>query len=324
MSSSACQGFQSCLDPPIIEPRVLKLRLTPSKSNLSQSSGSNSKPTVSDSQTQLESQNEQNKVTRNKKADMGGWSFFQALSIISESKKNDAEKEKVYVHPLIKRSSSMLSKRSLEMCTESLGSETGSDVSDTNFDEFSSLSVESEKFPTRQCSKLGEILAAKRLNRSRSFPPPLTSISGSSGIQVRPRREGGRLVLEAVTISSRRTYFHAERSDGRLKLRLLNDSPSSYDNDAEQEEEEEEVEEMGKSFQAEEKVVEADGAENEDEDGDEVYDEENGEMGEEMDGICGNVGGELGIKKLSRPSRCKEGGRGNRGLMNWETFWVAT
>ncbi|KAF3436304.1 hypothetical protein FNV43_RR23396 [Rhamnella rubrinervis] len=343
-SSSVCQGLQSCLEPRLVEPRVLKLRLAPPPTKLK--SSNSSKPFVSNFDPLEESQNELKNTSSSNKLDAnnGGWSFLQALSNTSESGKT----EKVYVHPLVKRSSSLLSKESLEMCTESLGSETGSDVSESSYNsEIALLSVENEKFPTtttRQSSRLREVWSPpppkKRLNRSTSFPPPLTSISGSVGLQVRPHREEGRLVLEAVTVSSCRTYFHAERADGRLRLRLVNNFPPNYDNDdAEnqevEEEEEEKEEEMGMSIGAdEEQVVEAEGvdenesAENENNEVCHGEEEEEEEIGEgcwgEMEGNSGNVRGEMGMEKLSRPSRCKDGGCGKKRLMNWEPFCVAT
>nr|AFK46160.1 unknown [Lotus japonicus] len=57
--------------------------------------------------------------------DERGWSFLQALTKPTSSNCNKEEDDKVYVHPTVKRSSSLLSEKSLEMCTESLGSETG-------------------------------------------------------------------------------------------------------------------------------------------------------------------------------------------------------
>ena len=67
----------------------------------------------------------------------GGWSFLQSLAtnnINSETnKQDDSEKDKdVYTPPNFKRSSSMLSAKSLEMCTENLGSETSSDGSESS------------------------------------------------------------------------------------------------------------------------------------------------------------------------------------------------
>ncbi|KAK4355528.1 hypothetical protein RND71_024499 [Anisodus tanguticus] len=145
---------------------------------------------------------------------VGGWSIIQALeNPYQYSRKGDAEDE-VYVHPLVKPCS--LNTKSLEMCTESLGSETGNDISE-NIEEFSPfLSERENNFHGAQRSKCREF--AKKFNRAASFPPPLSSMSGNEGVQVRPHREGGRLVLNAVTITSCNSNFRAERANGRLKL----------------------------------------------------------------------------------------------------------
>ncbi|PON55287.1 The fantastic four family [Parasponia andersonii] len=314
MSTSVCQGLQSCLEPGLVESRVLRLKLALPKTNPTRSSAPNCLPCVSSSsQPQQTPQNDENdnviEVSDKKPVDVSGWSFLQALA----NTKNDPEPEKVYVHPMVKRSASMLSAKSLEMCTESLGSETGSDNGDSSGDEMSLLSVQREA----KSSNRRQVQAPKRyLNRSTSFPPPLTSVSGSPGFQVRPHREDGRLVLKAVIVSSARSSFHAERVDGRLRLRLI---------DVEAEEEEEEEEEVEEE---EEEVVEEDGVETEVED-----EEENREDGDEteevllsgdMEGHNGNAGDEMGNGKLCRPRGCKEDGRGNMVLMNWEQFLVAT
>ncbi|KAF2325169.1 hypothetical protein GH714_024814 [Hevea brasiliensis] len=102
----------------------------------------------------------------------------------------------------------MLSEKSLEMCTESLGSETGSDGGES--DEMALLSLSNVNHESlREKSKFRE--TKRMMSRSTSFPPPLTSISGSTTVQVRPHREGGRLVLKAVSVSSCQAYFRAEQ-----------------------------------------------------------------------------------------------------------------
>uniref|UniRef100_A0A5B7AC38 FAF domain-containing protein n=1 Tax=Davidia involucrata TaxID=16924 RepID=A0A5B7AC38_DAVIN len=218
MSSIVCQGLQSCLEPRLVEPLVLRHKLAQSPCMLQQ-------------QEHLEnSQSEENKNSKSKSndnSDLGGWSFMQALSITSNNTKEVTEKE-VYVHPLVKRSSSTLSTKSLEMCTESLGSETGSEISESS-DELSSLSSESHKFQAIQPSK--SLQFTKKLNHRGIFPPPLSSISGSDCVQVRPHREDGRLVMKAVTVSSPNTCFQAERVDGRLRLSLLKDCSLNDDDD---------------------------------------------------------------------------------------------
>lgn len=250
-------------------------------------------------------------------ADLGGWSFLQAITNNSQTTKDyDTKNDKVYVHPLVKRCSSWLSEKSLEMCTESLGSETGSGAiitEITNKDESSLpslLSDNNNNGPMKQeASKLSEFHVSKKSkNHCRSFPPPLTSISGSSGVHVRPHREAGRLVLEAVPVPSNNSLFHAVRSDGRLMLHLV------HDKEATEEEEEEEfeqvLEEKDVEHEAEKEVEEEVATEAEEEE------EEEGIFEEEDD-----WNSEVRFGKLPRATRCMEGGHGKR---PWEPVWVST
>ncbi|OMP05148.1 hypothetical protein CCACVL1_02042 [Corchorus capsularis] len=57
--------------------------------------------------------------------DMGGWSMLQSLANSNTKMSTD---NKVYVHPLIKRSSSKLDEKSFAMCIESSGNEIDSEV----------------------------------------------------------------------------------------------------------------------------------------------------------------------------------------------------
>ncbi|KAF8009639.1 hypothetical protein BT93_J0601 [Corymbia citriodora subsp. variegata] len=174
---------------------------------------------------------------------------------IQEAKKQDGEKRTwdlilsqesadskslppPYVHPLGKRSASSLSEKSLQVCTESLGSETGSDA----FSSYPPSEVgdmedgkEEEQEPLQQEGMLPQSFdredfdvvkynyAASRKIRPRSFPPPLPSLSLEDGasLSVHSRRDNGRLVLEAVSISSEKN-FQAQREDGRLILTFVN------------------------------------------------------------------------------------------------------
>ncbi|KAF5188940.1 Fantastic four [Thalictrum thalictroides] len=222
-TTTVCRvGLQSCLEPKIVEPLTLHLTLVSPKPNSPQSIID--APPLSD----LESDNEEREVHEymeniNNKKDItsssnGGWSFIESLT----KDANEDKETTPYVHPLDKRSMSTLTNKSLELCTESLGSETGSDISDEN-DLYSSSSSsddsESRKFqlPIRERSRFSRLLHKKAAIRP-SFPPPLTSISGSDYVQFTPHREGGRLVIKAVTIATAPTCFEAERSNGRLRL----------------------------------------------------------------------------------------------------------
>ncbi|XP_059625382.1 protein FANTASTIC FOUR 3-like [Cornus florida] len=289
MSSSVCQGLPSCPEPPLVESLVLRHKLTPPKSNFSQSHNNCS----GDSEHK----------SNNNDDELGDWSCIQALS-------NASHKETVYVHPLVKRSSSILSMKSLEMCTESLGSETGSDISD----EFSSLLSENQNFHTMHHRSKPRQFTKKVIGND-SFPPPLSSISGSDTVRVRPHREGGRLVIEAVSVS-RNTYLQANRVNGRLRLCLLKDC-SSYCQSTETKDEEK----VTKCYEELERDENGDQEQNVDDDDYDHHDDSGGDCSSEGNG--GNVGCEIGIEEVPRPSRCKEGGSGNKEMSSWGSFYVA-
>lgn len=237
------------------------------------------------------------KMTSNNGDYLGGWSFLQALSNTTRSSENENENEKVYVHPLVKKPSSILSEKSLQMCTESLGSETGSTVSESGDELTSSSSLmeieKSRRIPTFSMIK-------DRSTITSSFPPPITTIrGGSSGrVKVKSQREDGRLLIKAVGVGTAQSCFKAERKGGRLTLRFLDNSKEGDQND------------LYDGFN--QNLVQ----------GDESYDvNENDE-----DDTSGDVGDEVEVSNLSRPSSCKEecASRSCKGMLNWETFCVAT
>ncbi|XP_017614264.1 protein FANTASTIC FOUR 1-like [Gossypium arboreum] len=301
MFSSVCQGLQLCLEPRIVESHFLRLKLAPPSSfqdsietptpcftNPSEPEPISYHNDYDDTDINITDGNNNSDNISKQNADMGVWSFLQSLA----GPKDSTENNEVYVHPLVKSSASALSKESLEMCTESLGSETGSDISDDITFGCYSPSKHRENSVTRRMSysrsfpphltsisgsnmsynplKTRENLVMKRMSSSSSssFPPPLTSISGSNGVQVTSHREGGRLVLQAVNVPSCQTYFHVERSEGRLRLCLLKettaDTPIFDDKEEEEEEEgeevteEDEVVEEGEVLYEENDVVEED------------------------------------------------------------------
>ncbi|KAL4383563.1 hypothetical protein GQ457_15G022810 [Hibiscus cannabinus] len=225
MSSSVCQGLQSWLELRHIEPRSLRMKLAPPPSSIAP-------PTESYTQVKDAIDDDDCKPIGNQNVDTGGWSFLQSLANANANDSNPAPNDKVYVHPLVKRSASTLSETSLEMCTESLGSETGSEVSDS-IDHISLLSLENGVYISTS--------TRKKTSRASSFPPPLTSLSGSNGVKFKSHREGGRLVLQAVTIPACTSYFHRERSEGRLRLSLLKDADEASEDDDDKEEYQEEV-----------------------------------------------------------------------------------
>ncbi|KAJ7972802.1 Protein FANTASTIC FOUR like [Quillaja saponaria] len=320
-SPSVCKGLQSCLEPRLIEPCVLRFKLAPLEARFSQTSALVTKPCHpnSDPQEKSHATNQELGMKNPRTADMGGWSFLQSLTDNSNGTKTEVQTEKIYVHPLVKSHSSKLSTKCLEMCTESLGSETGNNVIDSS-DDNALFSLESDNCTTRKpISKANKISVLNRFNCRSSFPPPLTSITELGGVQVRPHREDGRLVMKAETISFPCSHFHAERTNGRLQIRLLKDYTPECDNGVD------DIDGIGEKQS--EQVDEEDGFETENE---EVYDEdcedetEEVYRGDELEENSCNAEGEIGMEKFPRPSRCKEGGSGNNGLLNYEPFWVAT
>jgi len=125
-----------------------------------------------------------------------------------------------YVHPLVRRSSSLLTQKSLEICTESLGSETGSDgFSDADGGsgtDRSSTGSDAERDEE-------EVMVAPRAPPpppSRAFPPPLPSLARrkvESTMEMRQERQDGRLLVRVVPVPSS-TLFRAQRRGGRLLL----------------------------------------------------------------------------------------------------------
>lgn len=200
-------------------------------------------------------------------------------SILSEKKKTESSKDTVpppYVHPLMKRASS-LSEKSLEICTESLGSETGCDgfsshASSETGDAEIEIHDETNLVVNVTETKVEEITETEIVVEQESsiivpnhiielprgsFPPPIRSLSSQSGssLHMKTRRDNGRLVLEAVSMPSHNN-FSAKRQDGRLLLTFAEisnepnydkedeiDSEVQWFDEEEEEEEEEEDEE---------------------------------------------------------------------------------
>ncbi|XP_073303874.1 protein FANTASTIC FOUR 3-like [Primulina huaijiensis] len=228
---------------------------------------------------------------------------------------------------------SRLSAKSLELCTESLGSESVSDVitdcssnvsifsgsssfshSDLIEDTSSYSRIELEK-PEREAKSSASPRQAGRntTKRPNNFPPPLNSMSGTRSLQMRRRCEGGRLIIDVVEAPFRNSYLHAERNDGRLRLCFLTGSDSAVTttsaSSAIEEEQQQSEHECG-GDQAE--PEEADELQSEIESGKEEFE---GEMNYEM-----------GLEKFQMFGRCKEGGHGSKGLCSvWKpAFCVAT
>ncbi|KAJ3697736.1 hypothetical protein LUZ61_001441 [Rhynchospora tenuis] len=134
-----------------------------------------------------------------------------------------------------------MSQKSLEICTESLGSETGSEFSsdesnyfssdsDSDDSEFETLSKK-KRLINKDNNKGHSMVENKDLTAvnyhcsggsggGRTFPPPLPSIARRDGqpcVRMQQHRQDGRLVVQAVPVRSN-TYLHANRHEGRLRL----------------------------------------------------------------------------------------------------------
>ncbi|XVF05072.1 hypothetical protein REPUB_Repub05bG0139800 [Reevesia pubescens] len=197
-------------------------------------------------------------------------------SIISQKADQDQSKSlpPPYIHPLVKRSASSLSEKSLEVCTESLGSETGSDVfssyppSETGDIEEDKEEDQEQQQKQEKVSQLSSFDAEElprivkynydvgKKSPNRSFPPPIPSLSRKDGASVRMKthRDSGRLVLEAVSVPSQNNFL-AQRQDGRLVLTFANTTPtteaeSEVNEVLNVEEEVKEVEELEEEFES--------------------------------------------------------------------------
>ena len=133
-----------------------------------------------------------------------------------------------------------------EMCTEILGTESWSKEGESHH-----VSHEgTERFSSSKPS----VTSKNHSSPSAVLVPPLLrSISGPSSIHLTPRRERGRLILEAVPclhhVQAEKNdigglaleavlsfpYFQARRNDGRLRLYMPRSSPNNNNDNEEQE-----------------------------------------------------------------------------------------
>ncbi|KAI4295219.1 hypothetical protein MLD38_040537 [Melastoma candidum] len=228
--SFKCLSVQTCFEPLLMQPRVVRLALFPHVHPPPPDPAPTGFPLPSSDQILPSA--------------LSYWDNVAVGPIACQD-------EALYVHPLMRRSASVLSGKSLEMCTESLGSETGSG-------DFLGDDDEVEIYPfftTDQCRKLPALKSRKGdRDRSRDYPPPLRSMTGLAAVRMRPCRGNGRLVLQADVASSCRNSFLVERGEGRLRLSLFLEDDVTYhdrheyqaEEEPEGEEEEEEGEETGK------------------------------------------------------------------------------
>ncbi|CAJ1925309.1 unnamed protein product [Sphenostylis stenocarpa] len=250
------------------------------------------------------------------------WTTIQSLSTAAK----DSTSVGSYVQPEVRQSPVRLSPKSLELCTENLGNETGSDMIESGIELLSSHSSECGVGE----ASLGIRERQKRKAREgRSFPPPLTTIRGSESIRVRPHREGGRLVLQLTKVPS---SFQAERSPGRLRLCFWTEMQYHHhgDDHIQEDNPEDEVEDIEEHEREHEHEYEHEHEheEEEEEEDERVVAENNGcewelfhEHGKERRNSW-NVEGAVRVENTTFEwpnTRCKEGDHDNINdlLMNW-------
>lgn len=296
MATVVYQGFQSYFESQHFEPRALRLRLsspnnphlsTPLKSHFLDSSITPQDNTNTINAASLSSSGPNSGPNSDSKSE--SWSFLESLS---NSSSDDTEKKTLlpYVQPPSSRRT--LSDESLALCTESLGSETGSDI--IHDEDLFSISSELQTMETRTSSTTSiSSREDRKRNAMASLPPPLTSMRGFHCIQVKSHRENGRLVMTATRPPPRNRCLQ-DRSNGCVRLAILIDS-DDHIVESESKEKEETIE------------IQRDN------------EEEVEEFKEEEEKIK-----VIGVEKIQRSRRCVEGDRENRGFLNWESFCVAT
>ncbi|OWM69837.1 hypothetical protein CDL15_Pgr025686 [Punica granatum] len=216
--------------------------------------------------------------------------------------------------------SSVLSAKSLELCTEKLGNETGcTEITEANL--FSPV-PSPEGAADRWGNSIKRVTANKRAG-PRSFPPPLTTIRGRESVQLLPHREDGRLVIEAIKDPVAYSRLQAERSHGRLRLCFLKEPALAYDPEPI------DCQEMAQDEQIEGEYLCRE--EEEEEEEEEVQIEEQEEhvdcLGRDVDQKTEKFGAKIGsVEMFARPERrCTEGGEveGKKRLLYWGPFLVA-
>ncbi|TKY51119.1 FANTASTIC FOUR 3 [Spatholobus suberectus] len=298
MAAIVCQGLQSHLRLPSSKPTPPQLIDLAIK--------------FWDSNSTIKPHNEENSFPlRDKSAPSNPtWSFLEALSNVA---KEPSLNQTTYVHPQQRRSPLCLSPKSLELCTENLGNESGTDiVAENNIDTLSPANCAGGNFATGEQTQPRQLLAAKKA-KAQNFPPPLTTIRGSESLRVRPHREDGRLVIEVTKVPPSPSCFQAERSHGRLRLCFLTNHTPSFD--PEEEDDVEENEPLPNEKEFEKEII-----------------GQTKDAGEETEGeeeecvACGWKESDIIMEKYERPRRCKEGGdHENNELLNWsEPRWVVT
>ncbi|XP_022995090.1 protein FAF-like, chloroplastic [Cucurbita maxima] len=163
-------------------------------------------------------QDHKNNVESRKQEDLDSWRSILFQNSVSDAPKSPALP---YVHPLDKKSTNSLGENSLLICTESLGSESGSD----GFSSYPSSEAgdfDGEIMKTEYPFQWKPVKFGRKKTPPRSFPPMISSLTSSDGgsVSIQSRRENGRLILDACSVPSQKNFL-AERRDGRLILSFV-------------------------------------------------------------------------------------------------------
>ncbi|RHN82071.1 putative The fantastic four family protein [Medicago truncatula] len=315
-------GLQSHLESHLVESRTVRLRLpSPKQVPTPQSVDLAFKSCLFDSNIKTHHHEENINKTetfQNKSNNNGGWNFLDALS--NNIAQNTSKKETTtatYLPPQQKCSSLVLSPKSLELCTENLGNESGTDIVENDL-LLSSMGTMEQRQP---CS---QVLAATKKVKTQNFPPPLTTIRGSESLHVRTHRGDGRLVIEVTKVPPSTSCFQADRSHGCLRLYFLTNETTSFDPEEEQEEDGEvDADDENEQLQNEDEFSENEMIGGEIQNADKET-KENKSQGVFVASECEG----MKLRMESRVRRSKEGGENeNNESLNWGenvNFWVAT
>lgn len=210
MATMVYRSLQSCLDSNLVDQRTFIF--SPFDLPLKPHFPDPSKSLIHSDQCQIQNNSPPTGIP-NSTTGSGGWTLLQSLDA---GHTPVSKPESVYVHPLAKRfNPTGLSEKSLKLCTENLGNETGSDIIENNI---FSPETDGEDLQRKWERKSHSYSNSHSHSHSHEFPPPLTTISETESFRVMPHREEGRLIIAAVRAPSRLPCFQAERSGGRLRL----------------------------------------------------------------------------------------------------------
>ncbi|XP_015077888.1 protein FAF-like, chloroplastic [Solanum pennellii] len=152
-------------------------------------------------------------------------------SILNQKNEESSTLPPPYIHPLLKKSSSSLTDKSLEICTESLGSETGSEIISLDHHHLQKQQQVKEELSPQTFEEFPVVKFHHNKKSSspllpKSFPPTISSLAAEDNkpsVHMQSHRQNGRLIVEAVSVPPQ-NHFRVERVDGRLLLTLITTS----------------------------------------------------------------------------------------------------